>query len=951
MKPASEVITTITRQLAIYDPRHLPEADFLNNFVGRHSKLEHLLQHIRTSAGENKNHLLILGSRGMGKTSMLRRIAIAIREDEELRRQWIPVNFREEQYNVRQLRFFWKNTADSVAEWCEQTGDNGNAAQLDKAQESNADADTLWDLLHNVSQQHHARLLLLVDNLNLILQNLTEHDQWALRHILSQPDGPMMIAATTALIEQFTQRDAPFYDYFHLHDLLPLSVNELRSCLIRIATTRDAAGQRVITEINRQPERLQVLYTLTNGNPRTLFHIYQILESLNPNDENTPDSFMVLLESLLDSVTPLYKARTEELAPQQRQVLDAIALAWDPKSSAWIAAETHLTSTTLSSQLKRLRELGVIEEVRLANNKNGLQVRERFYNIWYLLRHGSRRGRRRLRFFTCFLMDWYSSVERNDMARRYLRGNNKTHIEYGLALASAADSSGLERAVVQEITLSVLQRNELLDEIIGKELDSAIMNRKQQQQEVKASLQKKGWKITKIRQFWCLLSANLSLTEKEIQKVINAIEGMDGQQLMELSVHWENQKVPCATYFTVALIDMIKKNQQDGLIRDYEDIEGFLAVAEQTENNAILLFPLLRMPELATKEIPKDKIDLALGELFSRSERDSKDKNYWVGLGTLLHEQLFCYDEAEKAYRKAIELDPKFAYPWYNLGFLLQNHLSRCDEAEEAYRKAIELNPKFASPWNDLGNLLTDHFSSYDDAEKAYRKAIELDPEFAYPWNNLGNLLQNNMFRYDDAEKAYRKAIKLDPKNAYPWNGIGTLLQDHLVRYDEAEKAYLKAEELGMDNLYPTGNLCWLAIQQNQREKALKLYQDLQALPKVGRNLLNSALTLLQDNFGDAWTILNTILAQEEPILWLDFRHDLLRLVRLFRDMKYGERLLESMQGAGYSQILAPFYHAVEASVCDEELLRNINPEIRPLAESMFRWINSTSLEEIRPPT
>ncbi|NOQ13379.1 MAG: tetratricopeptide repeat protein [Methyloprofundus sp.] len=897
----------IIHQMAIYDPRHLPETDFLNSFVGRQKELQHLLQQVKFAAGENKHHLLIYGSRGMGKTSMLRRIAIAIRDDEDLKKQWIPVNFREEQYNVRQLSFFWKNTADAVAEWCEQVGDMPNVMLLDNAQDNQGDADELWSLLHKVSQQHGARLLLLVDNLNLILQNLSEQDQWGLRKILSQPDGPMMIAATTTLIKELTQRDAPFYDYFQLQDLVPLSAAELRTCLLRIARSRGELGQHVITEINQQPARLQVLHTLTNGNPRTLFHIYQILESLNGQMDKSSNSIMSVLESLLDSVTPLYKARTEELTLQQRQVLDAIALAWDPKSSAWIANQTQLNPTTLSPQLKRLRELGIIEEVSLADNKKGLQLRERFYNIWYLLRNGSRRGRQRLHFFSCFLMDWYSPTERHNMARDYLKAERK-NLEYSLALADTMDNNGLQRALLQGATLEAIQSNELLDDILSKELDSAIMDSQQQKQDVYSSLQNKGWTNKNITNFWQLLSGNLTLTLSERQQVINAIASSSEPQLMELLAHWQQQKIPYAKYFSDALIAMLKEKQQQGFIRDYQDIDGFLAIFEQSDDKAVLLFPLLSAPNLATEKIPESYIILALDEML----KQASSAEGWFNLAYLLHTHLFRYDEAEQAYRKAIELDPKRSYPWTFLGVLLQNHQSR-----------------------------------YNEAEQAYHKAIELDPKDSYSWNFLGNLLQNHLSRYKEAEQAYRQAIQLDPKGSYSWNNLGNLLQDHLSRYKEAEQTYLKAKSLDKGDLTPTSNLCWLAIQQKQIDKAQKLYQQLDKLPKVGKDLLDAALLLSTDNFGNSWTVLQTVLNEDDSELWVDFRDDLLRLVRLFKQYQYGERLLEAMQQAGFAQTIAPFHHAVEASVYGEALLKNINPEVRGVAESMFRWIESAPIIEI----
>ena len=60
-------------------------------------------------------------------------------------------------------------------------------------------------------------------------------------------------------------------------------------------------------------------------------------------------------------------------------------------------------------------------------------------------------------------------------------------------------------------------------------------------------------------------------------------------------------------------------------------------------------------------------------------------------------------DEAIACYRKAIELDPKYAEAHYNLGNALK-HKGQLDEAIACYKKAIELDPKFAAAQTQLAS-------------------------------------------------------------------------------------------------------------------------------------------------------------------------------------------------------------------------------------------------------
>ena len=109
------------------------------------------------------------------------------------------------------------------------------------------------------------------------------------------------------------------------------------------------------------------------------------------------------------------------------------------------------------------------------------------------------------------------------------------------------------------------------------------------------------------------------------------------------------------------------------------------------------------------------------------------------------------YEEAEAAYRKAIELNPSDATAYYNLGDSVEN-LKRYEEAEAPIAKpsnSIRRTPKPTTTWV---YSLDENLKRYEEAEAAYRKAIELNPSYAKAYNNLGLLLHENLKRYEEAE-------------------------------------------------------------------------------------------------------------------------------------------------------------------------------------------------------
>ena len=436
----------------LYNPSGTSDDDFLSGFVARKELLDLLLNGLRNVArGGSSEHQLIVGQRGMGKSSLLRAVAVHVKNDDELRSAFAPLQFREEQYNVNALDVFWRNCGEALAQWCEDNSLDALAARLDRAIESAAwrDADTAANGFLDACAETGKRAILLLDNLDLIVGGLKPGEPWALRRVLQMPGGPLVVGASTHFLRESGDREAAFYEFFHPHVLEPLSESELTHCLRALADRAGQMGDVVKTILEQEPGRVRALYALTGGNPRVLAMTYQLLER-----RETADVFADL-EALLDKVSPYYKARVEDYAtPQQRSVIDAIALNWDPILSHDLSAKAGVEITTVSTHLHRLKRDGFIEEVATSGARAGYQIAERFLNIWYLMRHGTRRTRQRLAGLAAFFARLYSAPELERMARmardaeasrhwrrHYREGLIEAERRYGAAAAAAEEPS------------------------------------------------------------------------------------------------------------------------------------------------------------------------------------------------------------------------------------------------------------------------------------------------------------------------------------------------------------------------------------------------------------------------------------------------------------------------------------------------------------------------------
>jgi predicted O-linked N-acetylglucosamine transferase (SPINDLY family) len=169
-------------------------------------------------------------------------------------------------------------------------------------------------------------------------------------------------------------------------------------------------------------------------------------------------------------------------------------------------------------------------------------------------------------------------------------------------------------------------------------------------------------------------------------------------------------------------------------------------------------------------------------------EIDPGISGIYHNLGVLYHDngQL---DNAEKYYRKALNLDPKSASTYFSLGNLLKIN-NKYKEAEESYLKSLLLNPNNAQVYFNLA-LIYSELNELYKAEEYYIKAINLNGNFTSAYYNLGQLYQESL-HLDKAKYCYEQAIKTDTNYTQAYRNLGNILGD-IGQFDQAEKYYAKA--------------------------------------------------------------------------------------------------------------------------------------------------------------
>lgn len=797
-----------------YNPSFLTDEELKEGFVVRQATLGILLETVRDNVHATNQHLLVIGPRGSGKTTLLRRVAAAVRETPELASQWYPLAFGEESYEVASAGQFWLEALHYLGV---QTGDPQWEMTYDELlgepDEERLGLRCLARLMDFADSQGK-RLLIIVENLNLILgEQISEDDAWALRKTLMAEKRLMLLGSATTRFEAISNPKQAMFELFRITELERLSVTECQSIWKKVA------GQQI------SEDQARAVQILTGGNPRLL----TILAAFGANR-----SFHSLLEDLsllVDEHTDYFKSNFESLPSSERKVFACLATLWEDSTAAEVARAARLTTSSVSSLLKRLEGRGAVKSKEHGKGKKRYQLSERLYNVYYLMRRGHENDR--IRAVVNFMIQFY--------------GNEKLHEAVGdIVKEVCCLDSGKRRPNYKALEILFSHpviRNNM--ENIFKILPKEFLELQDMPDVLKCELDESNRYI----------SEKVQALFNKSDEYYNAGNYVAAETSLRELLDIDPDFAPSFGLLGIVLFTQ-DKSPDEGLayLRRSVALEpdsavnwtalglvlfkhfGQLDEAVECLKTAIKISPASFAPLKILAEIlilHLDSVEEGVDCLRKALELEPKDVMLWVNLGVSLATFLHKFDEGLVCLDKAIQLDPANGLVWRMMGLIHAVSSKQFEQSEYYLRKAIELEPDSADSKMLLGKVLIQQ-QRYADAESYLRQALALAPHFGEALNLLSEVL-TLMGKLVEAEECQRKAVALEPENEWYMNSLAVLLAQKRESFEEAESLVRKALNI-KDDAYFHGTLSMVQALQGRVDEALPQVEIALQHPDVVRS-------------------------------------------------------------------------------------------------------------------
>jgi tetratricopeptide (TPR) repeat protein len=390
-----------------FSPNRTDPAVLEQIFVQRRDLLDQSVAVLRESAlTDNKHHLLFVGPRSCGKTHLLALIVHRLKQQTDLADRLRIAWLNEDETSISFLDLLLR-IYRALSDRYPQEFPREDLKKLYGHDREEAQNSLSQNLITRIGNR---TVLVLVENLDALFNQLDVSDQRTWRAFVQ--NHPVFTTAATAqsLFAGVSDREQPFFGFFDTRHLRPLTVEEATELLQRIARLHSDSSLTEFLSSPRGRARVHAIHHLSGGNHR----LYIVLSDFLTQE--TLDALVRPLEEMVDErLTPYYQERLRWLSPLQRKIVEFLCFRPSPVAVKVIADRLFAEHGTITSQLKKLREMGYV-----ASNPRG---RESLYELAEPLMRLSMqvkdtRDHQPLELIVDFLRVWY---EREELEQRLSR--------------------------------------------------------------------------------------------------------------------------------------------------------------------------------------------------------------------------------------------------------------------------------------------------------------------------------------------------------------------------------------------------------------------------------------------------------------------------------------------------------------------------------------------------
>lgn len=179
------------------------------------------------------------------------------------------------------------------------------------------------------------------------------------------------------------------------------------------------------------------------------------------------------------------------------------------------------------------------------------------------------------------------------------------------------------------------------------------------------------------------------------------------------------------------------------------------------------------------------------------------------------------YDQAQVAYKKALEINDQVYQIWEQL-LRIEVNLGKFQQAIADGEQALSIFPNQANLYFYTG-IAYGQTQKHEKAISYMKSTLDLELEdktiLVQVYSTMGDSF-NALKKFKESDQAYSKALELDPRNSYVLNNYAYYLSLRKENLAEAEKMSKRSIELNPDNASSEDTYAWILFKLKKYDEA-----------------------------------------------------------------------------------------------------------------------------------